>query len=111
MGALHYTNHAGKRMCQRNLSSDDVEFILKHACPQYRTGIRFYRLLKKDLPRDLEGNSPRRRLVGTTVLVCQCDCVITAYRNEQAHKRDRRKTPYDYRDCINCNCKRDEYAA
>ncbi len=104
MGAFTYTNHADKRMCQRNLSTEDIEFILKYACPRYRTGIRFYRLLKKDLPPNLPGSSPLRRLVGTTVLVCQCDCVITAYRNDQAHKRDRRKTAYDYRSCSSCGC-------
>lgn len=102
MKPLHYTKHANLRMCQRNLSTEDVEFIVRYAKPKYRTGVRFYRLVQKDLPKDLSGSSSFRRLVGTTVLVCQCECVITAYRNDKAHKRDRRKSNYDTRLCANC---------
>ncbi|MEL6152244.1 MAG: DUF4258 domain-containing protein [Chloroflexota bacterium] len=102
MEPLHYTRHACSRMSQRNLKTDDVEFIIKHADAKYRTGVRFYRLRDKDLPDDLPGNSSYRRLVGTTVLVCHCECVITAYRNEQAHKKDRRKPDYDLRGCTDC---------
>lgn len=104
LSSLHYTRHAYKRMCQRNLSDDDIDFIIRYADPEYRTGIRFYHLRRKDIPADIPGNSSYRRLVGTTVLVCHCECVITAYRNDRAHKRDRRKSNYDLRTCPVCGC-------
>ena len=102
---MDYTRHAHKRMCQRNLSVDDIEFVIQHACPEYRTGVRFYHLLRKDLPPDLPGSSPYRRLVGTTVLVCHCECIITAYRNTNARKRDRRKQDYHLHECPYCGHK------
>jgi len=92
--AIRYTHHADLRMCQRNLTHGDIEFVVRHGEVKYRTGLQFYRLLHKNLPSDLDGNSRFRRLVGTTVLLCSCGSVITAYRNQQAHKRDRRKAEY-----------------
>ncbi len=93
--SIRYTHHAGLRMCQRNLDRDDIDFIVQYGRLEYRTGLQFYRLLRKNLPPNLAGNSRFRRLVGTTVLVCRCGSVITAYRNSRAHKRDRRKAEYN----------------
>lgn len=92
---LILSRHAKWRSAQRNLSIDDMKFIIMHGKRVRKQGVIFYQLLAKKIPTDLPANHHFRRLVGSTVLTCQCGhFVITVYRNEKAQRRDRHKEKY-----------------
>lgn len=103
---MNLSKHARTRAAQRNLSEEDINFIIKHGKAVRRTGAVFYQLRAKNIPDDLPGNHPYRRLVGSTVLMCACgETVVTAYRNGDAFKRDRRKAKYNNGSGVTCtNC-------
>jgi hypothetical protein len=95
---IELSDHAEIRAAQRNLSYDEICFILIHGSRQRRSGVIFYCLHRKHLPDELPGNHPYRRLVGTTVIVSRDgSVVVTAYRNEEAYRQDRRKAKYERR--------------
>ncbi len=92
---IHLSNHASTRSAQRNLSDDDIAFIIYNGSRVYRTGVIFCQLRQKDIPPDTPGNHRHRQLVGTTVVLCTCGhYVITLYRAEKAFQRDSRKRKY-----------------
>lgn len=104
---MFLSDHAQTRTAQRNLSNADIDFIVKHGERLHRTGVVFYQLHAQSIPRDLPGNHRYRRLVGSTVMLCSCEkTIITAYRNRDAFKRDKRKSKYSnktsYAPCPNC---------
>lgn len=89
------TDHANLRSAQRNMSDDEIEFILKHGNRLRRTGVIFCQLRKVDLPTSLSGNHRMRRLVGSTVVLSKCATqVLTMYRDDRAFNRDSRKTKF-----------------
>ncbi|MCB9452608.1 MAG: DUF4258 domain-containing protein [Anaerolineaceae bacterium] len=97
---IRFSDHAKQRCAQRNLSHDEIQFIIAYGRLERRAGIEFYQLRQKDLPPDLPANDPRHRLVGSTVLLSKNMAqVVTAYRNGRAFRRDRQKSKYDFR-CI-----------
>lgn len=77
------THHARKRMAQRNLSERDVEYVLKHGCREFRGGVEFRYLRKRDIP--LQDQPEFTRLEGTAVVVATQDesDVITVWRNRK----------------------------
>lgn len=95
---IHLSEHANQRCAQRNLSQNEIQFIIAYGTLERRAGIEFYQLRQKDLPPDLPANDPCHRLVGSTVLLSKDSShVITAYRNQRAFRRDRQKSKYDFR--------------
>lgn len=74
--------HAGKRMAQRNLSLEDIDFVLDHGQRLHKAGAVFFFLGKCDIP-----DVWRRRferLEGTMlVLSNESNTLITVYRNRQ----------------------------
>ncbi len=95
---IELSDHAEIRAAQRNLSYDEICFILDYGTRQRRSGVIFYCLHRKQIPQDLPGSHPYRRLVGTTVIVSRDNTVVvTAYRNEEAYRHDRRKAKYERR--------------
>lgn len=95
MMSVELTHHAEWRAAQRNLSSDEIEFILQNAEWDSNTGVIFCTLRRKDMP-----TTPYppgyERLIGATVVLCKCGRhVITLYRDQKAYKRDRAKTKYN----------------
>lgn len=101
------TAHATTRAAQRNFAYDDINFIVKYGRTMRRTGIVFCQMLQKCVPEVIPANHSYRRLVGATVVTCQCQrWVITLYRNERAFKADAAKAKYRlYGDdhCEHCN--------
>lgn len=93
---LELSDHAAERSAQRNVSGEEIRFIVKHGKRVHRTGVIYCQMLKKRMP-DLPASHPYWRLVGTTVLLSNDDEVITVYRGENAFKADRRKAKYDRR--------------
>lgn len=82
------TTHARRRMAQRNLSLSDVGLVLSCGRRMYRTGVKFFFLGKRDLPRGREREF--EHLVGATIVAAE-NCVVTAYRNAGALSRIKRK--------------------
>lgn len=82
------TTHARRRMAQRNLSLSDVTLVLRWGRRMYRTGVKFFFLGKRDVPRGREREF--EHLVGATIVAAQ-NCVVIAYRNHAALSRIKRK--------------------
>ena len=103
------SDHAARRAVQRNLSEDEIDFLLEHGQLVHNTGVIFCRLRHKDIPSELPRNSRYRRLVGSTAILCRCGYyVVTVYREQQAFKMDDSKTAYSQRgerltNCPYCN--------
>lgn len=88
-----FTRHALERMAQRNLTHEDIRFVMQHGQRHHRTGVLFFFLGRGDLPmNDLLKHS---RLEGTTVLVDpKSRKVITTYRDKKGLGEIKRKTKY-----------------
>jgi hypothetical protein len=90
------SSHARHRSAQRNLSDEDIDFIVQHGQHVHRTGVIFCQLRHKDLPTQIPGNHRYRQLVGTTVVLCRCGhYIVTLYREAKAFHRDRCKRKYN----------------
>jgi hypothetical protein len=88
-------------MAQRNVSLDDLEYVLEHGKRINTTGITVYILRKRDIPHDDRNKSEITRLEGTVILTGSTQDgnleIITAYRNKGAFKAFRSKAKYDIR--------------
>ena len=82
------SRHAARRMAQRNLSVGDVALVLRFGRQEHRTGVKFFFLGERDVPKGLEREL--ERLVGTTVVATD-ECILTVYRNENALAQIKRK--------------------
>jgi hypothetical protein len=76
--------HAQQRLAQRNLDQDAIDYVLQHGRVIRRTGILFYVLAARDIPRHDRRNSSVSRLIGTTILVSHDGTIITVYRNRRS---------------------------
>jgi hypothetical protein len=93
---LELSDHAFERSIGRNVSLEEIDFIVEYGYRERRTGAIFCQLRAKDMPKCKQTNRRYGRLVGTTVVLCGCgQHVITLYRGEKAFKQDRRKAKYD----------------
>lgn len=99
------SGHALQRSAQRNLSDDDIDFIIQHGDRLHRTGVIFCQLRYKNIPAQIPGNHRCHKLVGTTIVLCKCGrCVVTMYREERAFRRDARKAKYTLKGMCKCGC-------
>lgn len=95
MNRIQLSQHATKRSAQRNLSYDEICFIVRHGRRIRRTGVIYCQLQANCIPADLSPQHPFQRLVGATVVLNNAGTsVITVYRNGSAFKKDRRKSKY-----------------
>lgn len=93
---LKLSDHAFERSIDRNVSLEEIDFIVEYGYRERRTGAIFCQLRSKNMPKCKMTNRRYGRLVGTTVVLCGCgQHVITLYRGEKAFKQDRRKAKYD----------------
>jgi hypothetical protein len=96
---LNVSQHAILRMAQRNISINDLEYVLEHGERVYKTGVAFYILRKRDIPQADRKNSEVTRLEGTSVLTRFSRDgnlkIITMYRNKSAFRAIRCKAKYD----------------
>lgn len=70
-------------MAQRNLSERDVEYVLTYGCREFRGGVEFRYLRKRDIPS--QDRTEFARLEGTAIVVGtvgETD-VITVWRNRK----------------------------
>jgi hypothetical protein len=98
---LNLTQHAVRRMAQRNISLGDLEYVLEHGDRIHKTGVTIYILRKRDIPQTDRKRAEITRLEGTVVLTGFTHQgtleVITTYRNKSASRMFRRKQKYDCR--------------
>lgn len=91
---MELSNHAIMRMAQRNLSAEDVEYVLRHGCRVRSGGALHYFLRADDIP--TADRKKVERLEGTTVLMDRWgQYIITVYRNRRGLKGIRRKVKWE----------------
>jgi hypothetical protein len=79
--------HAQDRCAQRNLSLEDVEYVMEFGRPLRSYGARLFVLRGIDIPADHRRYDSVTRLEGTVVVASE-DVVITVYR---CHRRENLK--------------------
>lgn len=97
---IRYTTHAAGRSARRNLSDDDVEFVLAHGRRVHRAGALHVFLAGRDIPADKAIVRRYGHLEGTMLVLSEDSgelVLITAYRNRRGFKAARTKSPYDRR--------------
>ena len=98
---LNLSQHAVLRMAQRNISLDDLAYVLEHGERVHQTGVTIYILRKRDILQNDRKKSEITRLEGTIVLTGFFPDgnleVITMYRNKDGFRTLRCKAKYDNR--------------
>ncbi len=86
------SEHARHRGAQSNLCATDMELVRRYGVLEYRTGVRFYILRRRDVERH-RGVEPRLAKLHDIVLIVSSDgtTVITVYRNRKALRDIKRK--------------------
>lgn len=92
------SGHAQLRQVQRNYTNNEISYILRHGRMIRRTGICFYFLAAKDVPRDERRLEWVQRLIGSTVLVnAEGSDIITLYKNRHALHDIKKKVKFRVR--------------
>lgn len=79
-----FTQHAGLRQAQRNLSSQDLDMVLLYGETLSCAGAVFFHLRRKDVTCDDTAQLRAERLVGVTVVLDPTQqWVVTVYRNRR----------------------------
>lgn len=88
--------HAVKRAARRNLSQEDIGYVLRNGSKLYRAGACFYYLCGKDIPVKDRGEDTFARVEGTIVVLdAKQKMVVSVYRNrEKGLKTIRSKQDY-----------------
>jgi len=96
------TKHVTRRIQQRSLSAQDVEYVVRYGRRHWAGGVLHCFLGRNDIPGQDRHLDYRSRLEGTTVLLRLNEdqtiaVVITAYRNRKASRQFRRKKKYNFK--------------
>ena len=97
---IRYTAHAISRQAQRNLSAEDIEFVVAYGRRIHCAGAVHIFLGGRDIPGERAIAQRFGRLEGTVLVlstVPEAPVVITAYRNRHGLKAIRAKAKYDRR--------------
>lgn len=98
---IRYTAHALSRRAQRNLSIDDVEFVMRYGRRVRCAGALHVVLGGRDIPAGKVVARQYGHLEGTLLVLGTEDndlTMITAYRNRRGFKAVRSKAVYDRRE-------------
>jgi hypothetical protein len=90
----HLTGHARQRAAQRNLALDAVRYVITFGREVHRTGVTFFVLRRRDIPREDLRLPWVARLEGAVALIARDGAVITLYRNPAAARAILRKMKY-----------------
>ena len=86
------TAHAIRRASQRNLTHQDIDYVLQHGSRIYKAGACFYYLCRKDIPSEDQQEDEITRLEGTAVVLDpEQEMILTVYRNRERGFKDIRK--------------------
>ena len=92
--SVELSDHALTRMAQRNLSAEDIEYVIQFGCPVRSGGALHYFLRHEDIPQ--ADRKSVQRLEGTTVLMDRGEqYIITVYRNRRGLKEIRQKVKWE----------------
>ena len=91
---VSFTWHARRRSARRNVAPDAVEYVLAYGRMVQRTGVTFFFLGRRDIPRCDRCASWVSRLEGVIVVVAPDGGVITVYRNRDGLRSITRKMKY-----------------
>ena len=91
---VSFTWHARRRGARRNVAPDAVEYVLAYGQMVQRTGVTFFFLGRRDIPRCDRCASWASRLEGVIVVVAPDGGVITVYRNRHGLRSITRKMKY-----------------
>ncbi len=97
---IRYSVHAINRQAQRNLSDEDIQFVLAYGRRIHSAGALHVFLGGRDIPADKVIARRFGRLEGTVLVLSPTPedrVVITAYRNRRGLKSVRAKAKYDRR--------------
>lgn len=96
---LQLSYHSIQRAAQRNLSPEDLQYVMTHAQRFHRAGGQFCFLRACDIPNQDRPDGKKMRLVGTAVVLSKDGReIITVWRNrKKGLKRIKRKVKYDAR--------------
>jgi hypothetical protein len=91
------SSHASRRLAQRNLTADDVDYVCTHGRRYHAGKALFVHLGRRDIPTEDRRVDRRRRLEGTILVLDPMTGLhlTTAYRNRLRGCRDiKRKSKY-----------------
>jgi len=92
IAAYILTNHAARRAAYRNLSEDDIRYVLRHGQTYRCADAVIYFLGQRNIPTEDLAIDALARLEGTTVVTARRrPRVITVYRNQGGLKGIRKK--------------------
>jgi hypothetical protein len=82
---VQFSQHSLQRAAQRNISPDEVEYIMTYGQIFHRAGAVIYFLRKRDIPEEDQVYASRVRLVGTALIFSQDNnSLITIWRNRKS---------------------------
>lgn len=95
--SVYFTRHAQQRMAQRNLSDEEIKYVLLHGQTWHKAGVIIMHLRQKDIPRTNQTDQRCQQLIGATVILSTGNrsTVITAYRDRQSGLKQIKNKP-DY---------------
>lgn len=84
------SQHAGRRLAQRNLSHEDVGYVFAHGRVLHTGKAYFVHLGRRDIPVEHRREDRIRRLEGTVLVLDPVtgQHLTTAYRNRRRGSRD-----------------------
>jgi hypothetical protein len=90
---IHVSNsaHAQQRQGQRNISEEQLRYVLRHGTRLRRTGVEFVVLRRCDIPIADLRDDRWARLQGAVVIIGDGGTVVTVYRNRAALRCIRKK--------------------
>jgi hypothetical protein len=95
---LAISRHAKHRQARRNVSVDDIHFVLANGQRFYCAGAMHVFLGRRDLPGERYVYQRYAHLEGTVLVLCDRGShlvLITIYRNRQGLRSIKAKAPYD----------------
>lgn len=87
-----FSDHCRERMAQRNVTEDDISFIMARGALEHRTGVICFTLPGRCIP---AGEREARASLTSLVVLVKEGWVITVYRNRRPLRHIRHKAKYN----------------
>lgn len=87
-----FSDHCRERMAQRNVTEDDVCFVMSRGAMEHRTGVICFSLPHRCIP---AGEREARASLTSLVVLVKEGWVITVYRNRRPLRHIRHKAKYN----------------
>ncbi len=93
---MFFSDHSTIRAAQRNLSLEEIAYVIEFGKRFHKSGAVIYYLRRRDIPIDDAGKDDICRLVGTAVILAPDEeTLLTVWRNRRSGlKNIRRKETY-----------------